>query len=194
MCTYIFDKVTLRERFICSGASLAQLPIASNIYLAYENFFDLHEPRLQTNAFAKTRLPTIGIFPGSRLSRKVIPNSIVNFLINQCQKCGVRPILFLLEGKSCSLEQISNIETIIVPRRFSSMADAVQMVSAVISADSMPAHMAEYYGQPVYVVTPTPNDYWLPLSSFKLGRWACFERTYTSESSLSDFIAQNYHK
>lgn len=75
-----------------------------------------------------------------------------------------------------------------VPRRFQAMADAVRSVDAVISADSMPAHMAEYFGSPVFVVSPVPNAYWLPLSCLTTDRWVLFNQLDEQADRLSRFL------
>ena len=74
-----------------------------------------------------------------------------------------------------------------VPRNFSAMANAIKKVDAVISADSMPAHMAEYFGVPVFVITPEPNRYWLPVSAFNNNFWCCFNDIMAGDYLLTLF-------
>jgi hypothetical protein len=45
----------------------------------------------------------------------------------------------------------------------------------VISADSLPAHIAEIKGFKPVVVSPIDNSYWLPQTSFHSGAWSLFE-------------------
>ena len=60
-------------------------------------------------------------------------------------------------------------------RNFSSLIDAVSGSDLVVTADSLPGHLAEYLDVPAYVVSPKDNLYWLPLSCFTNGGWSRFE-------------------
>ena len=75
-----------------------------------------------------------------------------------------------------------------VPRQFSLMANAVRAARVVISADSMPAHMAEYFGVPVFVMSPSPNAYWLPKSCIDSGRWSLFSDPVATTEGLARFV------
>lgn len=187
--TCIFDKIGARERFIAGRHKVSALPHASNVYIAYRNLFisGMAEPPLWPTAPGLHRVPRIGIFPGSRVAGKIMPASTITAVTKACHSRHLHPVVYLLDGESSHVSG-SRCEVVTVPRRFAAMAEAVQQVSAVISADSMPAHMAEYFGRPVFVATPVPNEYWLPLSSFNEHRWACFGDLDHGDSALSPFL------
>jgi len=187
--TLIFDKIGLREQFIASAYPCGELPNANNIYLAYQKLLGLEGfMRAQPTSVEQMILSkkSVGIFPGSRVSAKVLPESVVDKLVNVCISRGVKPTIFILDGESTNLSPSLQSVTIL-PRRFDAMACAVRSVDAIISADSMPAHMAEYFGKPVFVVSPKPNKYWLPLSSFLNNHWALFDENFLVSSALNSF-------
>ena len=171
----VFDKVSLRESFIAAALPTMTLPGAKNIYLAYSELLGM------TANLEKARAATllnksstrVGIFPGSRKPAKTLPAEVVTRLIDICRSAGAQPTVFALEGEVNYLPP--GLPVVNVQRRFEAMVQAVRSVGTVISADSMPAHMAEYFGCPVFVVSPVPNHYWLPISCLVTGRWALFD-------------------
>lgn len=54
-----------------------------------------------------------------------------------------------------------------------SLVDAVKSAEAVVSADSLPAHLASYFMRPTFVFTPVPKASWpqLPTSVLLPGTW-----------------------
>jgi hypothetical protein len=188
--TLVFDRVGLRERFIAGSRAVCSLPEAENIYLAYSQLFKLQIPlpRMSLARESRCSLVHVGIFPGSRIQAKTLLRGVVDHLIDVCLRCGKEPVLFVLDGEPCELP-MKRVEVVTLPRRFASMANAVRSVDAVISADSLPAHMAEYFNRPVFVVSPKPNPYWLPLSCLSEHWWALFDESGATEDSLSRFLS-----
>lgn len=190
--TLVFDRIGFRERLLTLGRHHAALPKASsNIYLAYEEFLRPHglvsEPELPIISNATNGASYIGIFPDSRIGNKRISGDIVTAIARLCIHYDVPYKIFLLEGEPSDLSS-STKNIIRVPRQFKIMANAVRSARAVISADSMPAHMAEYFSIPVYVLSPVPNIYWLPKSCKNLPRWSLFSDSLNIEGVLSQFI------
>jgi hypothetical protein len=185
----IFDKTGLRERFVASAYPNRELPKAQNIYLAYKQLFGLEggisSPPTPVGQSVLSK--SVGIFPGSRVSAKNLPESVIKNLVHACVSLGVRPTVFILDGEGTNLP-LSLKSATILPRRFDAVASAVRSVDAVISADSMPAHMAEYFGNPVFVVSPKPNQYWLPLSCIASNHWALFDDFFAASDKLNNFL------
>lgn len=173
-CGFLFDRVGWRERLLAGGRTAISLPSQENIYQAYAVF--LEAPTNPILICADAGLAAIaGIFPGSRLASKNLPAS----LIADCSRClaerGLVPELFLLDGERPDLEhQFPSAR--ILPRDFGAMKAAVESCDLVVSADSMPAHISEFAGKPVFVFSPVDNSYWLPLSSFEAGHWGLFDQ------------------
>lgn len=166
----LFDRIGARERWLARGVQACGLPEAQNIYLAYEATFGVVDgPRLATYAGGD-----IGIFPGSRVATKNLPYDIVRTALASILQSGVGARLVLLEGERPDLEA-SGLPHEIVPRSLGAMVAAVDRCGAIVSADSMPAHVAENRGIPVHVFSPVDNRYWLPRSAFVLDRWSLFD-------------------
>jgi hypothetical protein len=185
----IFDKVGLRERFIASAYPRRDLPKAKNIYLAYQQLLGLEGgiASQPTSVGQVVLSKSVGIFPGSRVPAKTLPESVIKNLVHACVSQGMRSTVFILDGEGTNLP-LSLESVTILPRRFDAMASAVRSMDAVITADSMPAHMAEYFGKPVFVVSPVPNEYWLPLSCIASSRWALFDEPFATSSRLHSFL------
>ena len=183
--TLLFDRVGTRERFLAGGRSLQALPPAPNIYLAYTAaLLDAAAPQTWATAVGAK----IGVFPGSRIPAKALPTPVVVDLLQQLRRRGREPEVFVLDGEDDPLRG-TGLPSTTVPRRFAAMVAAVRSVSAVVSADSMPAHLAEYFDLPVFVVSPVDNAYWLPLSSYRHGQWSLFCDAARTRRALDQFIA-----
>jgi hypothetical protein len=185
----VFDNVGLRERFISSVHPCVQLPQANNIYLSYQQLLGL--PCMVArppSPVGSGRSRSLGIFPGSRIGAKTLPASVIENLVDTGRHHDFTPTVFTLEGEKTNLPP-SLESAVVLPRRFDAMARAVQSVDAVISADSMPAHMAEYFDKPVFVVSPVANTYWLPLSCIADVRWALFDELNVTSGSLQRFLS-----
>lgn len=189
--TLIFDRKGFREKFVAATYPCSALPPEANIYLAYQKLFcsnaSVESKSMQSGRSAQIK--SVGIFPGSRISTKTMPDKLITSLLDACVRQGIRPTVFILDGESPNLVPPSGELLSIVPRRFDAMRNAVCSTDAVISADSMPAHMAEYFGKPIFVMSPVKNEYWLPLSCFLGNRWELFDVFSSNSSKLSSFLA-----
>jgi len=187
----VMHKSTERERFIVGEHQLIILPPAENIYLAYKLFFlqcfsvacaknDLHKPLINRR---------IALCPFSRMASKNLPFDLVVELARICTDSGFELELLLLEGE-CFDYHLEPIQVRIIPRRFDALADNLQTYAGVISADSLSAHLAEYKGVPVFVVSPLPNRYWLPLGAFRHEFYGIFSQRIELKIRLQHFLVK----
>lgn len=182
----VFDRLGIRERLVTNGRERLVIPQADNIYLSYDRFFDgLALPDLGRDHLGDGRGP-VRIFPGSRVPAKNLPVGLISGLIATSTDRGNVTELMLLEGERPDLEA-SGLPFTLVPRSFAAMIGAVRGAGKVISADSMPAHIAEHAGRAVFVFSPVPNRYWLPRSTF-LSRWDALFDDDASSSRLAGFL------
>jgi len=185
--TLVFDRIGWRERFIAGRRATAALPAAANIYTAY-NGTGLFEKDSIGSLIApnKSKVSSVGIFPASRIARKDVPRALVSDVADAAIECGLQPMVYVLEGERPDLEGLAQpLQRL--PRTFAALVAAVRSVDLVISADSLPAHLAENSGVPVFVVTPTENRYWLPLTAYERNLWARFDQAATC-SHLREFL------
>jgi hypothetical protein len=166
----LFDRLGARERWLAAGTAADPLPAAANIYLAYEAALGF----VPATSMTMIRRRDIGIFPGSRIAAKNLTEAVVRMTITAIEGAGFVPRLFLLEGERPDLEGMG-LPHRILPRSFAAMVTAVMDCGAIVSADSVPAHVAEQRGVPVHVISPVDNRYWLPRSAFLLNRWSLFD-------------------
>jgi hypothetical protein len=191
--TLVFDRIKIRERFLAFGSNYTALPsTASNIYQAYEDFLrplvQASEPPPLNGATQSKPASLIGIFPDSRIANKRMSAATVIAISRICNQSGIPYKVYLLEGEPSDLCGL-DLNITAVPRHFASMINAVRGTTAVISADSMPAHLAEYFNIPVFVISPKPNVYWLPKSCFDLQNWSLFTNQLDDDQPFKKFLS-----
>lgn len=177
-CELIFDQSGWRERVLGSGYRHSSYVAAPNIYQATAATlraagYLLEEGRAGAGA-ASGYGPgkTAAIFASSRLAHKTIPPGVVGRVVEQLGKVGLRPEVIALAGEKLDLP--AGVPVRQVERNFSAVSAAISASALVVSSDSVPAHLAEYLGVPTYVLSPVPNEYWLPLSAFLTRGWSLF--------------------
>lgn len=184
----LFDRLGPRERLISGGGQCVALPPeAPNIYLAYDAHFlvgaDL-SPRLKVIGGVRRAV----IVPASRVARKVLPASVIATVHQQLVEREITPHVLLLEGEQVEVPQ--SIDLVRVPRDFSTLISCLREADIVVSADSLPAHIGEHLGKPTFVISPTPNPYWLPMHAFLQGGHAVFN----DPGNLSNWLDRvQYH-
>lgn len=171
----IFDRLGWRERFIAGAGNSVALPTGmGNIYLAYEGLFrfkgfDIESPRLQFGSQPRVAL----IVPGSRISGKVIPAAVQVAIYTRLMEQGISARVLKLDGEDMEIPEHLPIR--VLPHTFSALITALQNTDLVVSADSLSAHLGEYFGLPTFVVSPIPNPYWLPRQAFLTHATALFD-------------------
>lgn len=168
----LFDSLDMREQFIGGGRTrLALPPEATNIYLAYDaHFLTGTVPALHFKVDGPT--PRALIVPASRVPRKVLPREVIAQVHQQLANRGVEAQVLLLEGEQ--VEVPPSVGLVRVPRQFSALIATLRETDIVVSADSLPAHIGEHLGKPTFVISPTPNPYWLPRGAFLQGGHGVF--------------------
>lgn len=182
--TLVTERRTVRECFITGHRPALAIPCADNVYLAFEAFMIQHLG-LPNSAQSSTGLPLaaapktdsprprrIALCPFSRVAAKNIPPETVVALARECEQAGFQAELLLLEGEC--FEHPNALPARIIQRRFDALADALTGYAAVISADSLPAHLAEYRATPAFIASPIENRYWLPRRAFQGDHWGLF--------------------
>ena len=171
----VFDRIGWRERFISSGHSLIELPRDSNnIYLDYDRkLVDLGYAVAVNNVVSTQLVRQAVIVPGSRLTHKVIPLEVIASIDAELRERGFQVTVITLSDETVAVPP--SVHSIVLPRRFDALAAAVKATDMVISADSLSAHLGEYYGLPTFVVNFAPNLYWLPRSAYLSNGWATFD-------------------
>jgi hypothetical protein len=169
----IFDKLGWRERFIGRGFRLYELSEGhGNIYIAYDNLFKSLGFKLDFEYSSCACIDKAIIIPGARMIHRVIPAGVISRYVHELARRNIRSEVVVLEGEAVDLPV--NINLRVIPREFGALIDAIKNSDLVISADSLPSHLSEFFHIPVFVSTPAPKPYWLPKSSYKTTGWATF--------------------
>lgn len=186
----VMPRPAFREQFIAGRRPVVALPAADNVYRAHERFL---RTRLNFEAIQK-RMPVvrtsdrrIAVCPFSRVPAKNVPVALLGDMAAACVRAGFEPEALLLEGEH-TLTLPAGLAIRIVPRRFDALANALAAYEGVISADSLPAHLAEYHGTPAFVASPVPNAYWLPPRVFEGQHWGLFNRLQELTERLRRFL------
>lgn len=185
---FVFDRSGWRERFLGGARSFQSLSLKSgNIYLAYDQFFEsLGYGNFKVGPEVKHTISRAIIIPGSRLRHKQISGPVLSELAAELRKSGIKSSVVVLEGESIDLPAGIHVKKL--PRNFGELVAAVSDSDFVISADSLPSHLSEFLGVPVFVSTPSPNPYWLPRSAFVTDGWATFAEIQPLRSWLSNHM------
>ena len=170
----LFDRVGWRERLLAGRSRALGLPAGPNIYIAYERGLEHAGLRLTPLA---TPSPRAGrralIVPASRIADKALPREVIASTHAQLQEMGFDAHVLVLAGESVDLPGGAPVRH--EPRNFSSLIEAIRSADLVVSADSLPAHLSEYFSVPTFVVTPQPNEYWMPHYAFATRGWCIFK-------------------
>lgn len=169
----VFDALGVRQRFLAwPMRTEAVAQGAGNIYLDYARYLDFAEERNFSTLQTVKPDGKVFIFPDSRLKYKELPDWLVISIAKENSKCGKETILVKV-GKPIALPQFDSIQILWIDG-LDKLAAQVRKADLLVSADSLPAHLAEYLGAPVFVFTPIQSGYWVPLSSFKNGFFSGF--------------------
>jgi hypothetical protein len=183
-----FDTLGVREKFIAGRWPTATPRERSrNIYETYSRF--LAEQEIRTDAMrppAHAAGRSVGIFPESRLVEKRLGTQTVSTIFERAAMAGFEATLFVLDGDLAPERAYPRV--VHLPRRFASLVQAIRSVDRVISADSLPAHLGEYYSRSVFVAKASPNEYWLPHACFEAGHWGIFHDPPAFSAALDDFF------
>lgn len=186
--TLVLPRSACRERFIVGQRVWQALPRADNVYVAFERFMrNTFLDARSVSPRSAERPHRIALCPFSRVAAKNVPVRLIAEMSDVCARGGFQPELLLLEGERLD-EPLDGLAIRIIPRRFDMLANALAEYSGVISADSLPAHLAEYRGTPAFVASPVSNTYWLPSRAFESQHWGVFEQARELIPRLKHFL------
>lgn len=174
----VFDRMGWRQKFLALGHTSLQIASGkSNIYLDYEQFFGVVVESIRPEGLP-LKSPTIGVFPGSRVLSKSIPDNVLDKVIEELRKLGGNVNVYHA-GKGKGIDG------------FTALNECIQSCDGIVSADSLPAHLAEYNGCPSFVLTNEPNNYWLPKSAYTNNWYDLFE---TPTRRIAKWFEKNFRQ
>jgi hypothetical protein len=185
-----FEPLGVRERFIAGGWPLVSpRQRGRNVYETYFKLLADHQIRTAAppapNLTGTAR--SVGIFPESRRAAKRLGAATLSVIFERAALAGLDAKLFILDGDESPAPGHPSSNSI--ARNFGSLVEALNSVDLVVSADSLPAHLGEYFARPVFVATPAPNEYWLPHRCFTAKHWGNFNVPAEFAAALDRFLA-----
>lgn len=160
----------LRWQAICWPHSVnAVRTKKENIYNAYCDRLGVEPSSLVA---VNSRKPSsILIFPDSRQAIRKIPDSTVSMLIAANDKLGLSTVVVKIRPPG---QQASCVANEISIWGLAALIELIKNADAIVSADSLPAHIAAYFMRPIFVITPVPKASWpqLPPSVLIPGFWS----------------------
>lgn len=174
----LFDSVGIRERLIGAAHKCVSLDDARNIYLAYALTLRQIGFRISAEAAGRSVVGRVGkvrIFPYARIRSKDIPPEVILRLVQQVIAAGFECEVITLTGEGEGLS--SSLPVRKVARTFASLINEISSSSFVVTADSLPGHLAQFLGIVSYVIVQKPNNYWLPISCYLDNSWSTFSDT-----------------
>lgn len=171
----VFDALGVRQYFLAWPMRVEAVAQGmDNIYLDYARYFNFTgEGTVPVLHNAVKPGGKVCIFPDSRLKYKELPDWLVANIARENNKHG-KETLVVKVGKPVALPQFDSIQLKWIDG-LDQLVAMVREANFLVSADSLPAHLAEYFGINVFVFTPGMNGYWMPLSSFKNGYFSGFD-------------------
>jgi len=129
-----------------------------NIYAAYRQFLDVSTTIPSIEPSEITSNHQVLIFPGSRKKSKQLPVDWVNHVIDSYFKRGVR---VTVAGLATEITHYSGNKKVV--KGFKDLCEMIASADQVISADSLPAHLAFLFRKPLEVHYKVRiNEPWLP--------------------------------
>lgn len=160
----VFDRIGWRQRYLAAG--YPSVSIASgqrSIYLDYEVFLGARCASIEVASPSAFPL-RIGIFPDSRVEAKAIPEFLTEQIAEVLRALG-HDVRIVRAGPGCEVNT------------FESLISCIDSFAAIVSADSLPAHLAEYAGRRAFVFSPVKNNYWLPKTALETDSYSLFDES-----------------
>lgn len=169
--TIIVPHSDIRWRMACTTRHMVALrQPKANIYLAYCSRFGLSPDGLIVPMPLRPR--EVVVFPDSRQQAKQIPEPTIRALIDINAVNGVRTLIARVRPpEEGGVDKPGEISIWGLP----ALVRALRQAEVIVSADSLPGHLAEYLKIPVFIFSPKANESLMPLSVLLRQRWGRFE-------------------
>jgi ADP-heptose:LPS heptosyltransferase len=162
----VFDSIGFREFLL--GRNFHCFAINKENTNIYQNYFDFFGLRSKCVIQKRISNKKVYIFPESRVTSKSISENNVRTLAKKLLSLNLEPIVVRFNRSSISPLIYSSC---LLYHDFYSLTSIIRSGGLIISCDSLPAHLAEYYNLPIFVLNNFPNKYWLPYSSYINNNW-----------------------
>jgi ADP-heptose:LPS heptosyltransferase len=184
----VFDIFSWRERFLATSHRACGLVRAPNIYQAFERTLEglgFRSNRPARPAAGPVLKPGVArLYAASRVQAKTIPGAVIERAVRQLAAAGIECEVIALGNEP--LQVAASVPVRRIERNFTALLDSIRTSALVVSADSLPAHIADYFGLPTHVISPKENTYWLPAGVFRQAAWSLF----ADAPAFTDWVAR----
>lgn len=187
-CTLIFDRLSLREKLLTRGQQAIELSSSeNNIYKNYRSTFLNLFGRIRKDVVFSGPGKTILILPHGRKSFRNIPADLIDRMAIKSIDKGFDPIVYVLKGDSPIFCKVPR--TIIAERSFGRLRETIEQSHAVVSSDSLGAHLATYVERPVFIASPYDKTrFWLPPNTADNDYWGLFSEPTKMIDAFDRFL------
>ena len=142
---------------------------SENLYAAYSAKLGIDPTTLLTPL--ANRPASVLILPESRQAVRNLSEDTVARIVAVNRDAGVASRIVRIRSPESAAPLAENEVAL---WGLPALIDAVRSAEAIVSADSLPAHLAAYFMQPTFVFTPVPKASWpqLPTSVLLPGAWS----------------------
>ena len=155
---------------------------AQHVYSAYADFFSVDKSELEDIPFMpRQQGMRVLVIPSARQSKREISEDIIRKIAADYGRGNEVTIAWFREKKD------SPAGNAVVYNDFSGLAQLVADAGLVIGSDSMPVHMAQFFGRPHYILHPeSVQDRFFTPFSLKHQTHFTFEAIANRKSFLPD--------
>lgn len=163
----VFDKFSFRELLLSflHQKFFLNKDNSHNIYLDYEKYLNISLKNLINK---RTLKRNIAIFPESRDKNKMLPATFVKDLVLYLESMNFFVTTIIVD--KFLLNKFNDCNTKLNINSFDGLIKNIKE-NNVISADSLPSHIAEHFNIPNFVYVSKPNEYWVPYSCYNMHYW-----------------------
>jgi len=184
--TLLFETLGMRERIIAWPIACDEVGRTTNsIYESYGRYLGL--PHDISSHRPVSKIESIGVFPDARLPHKVLNDTLLGSISAACARRQLRLTIFRV-GKD-GRRQLTGVPVHSIGS-FEELIAAIRSSDIVVSADSLPAHLAEYFGIPVFVFAYQGRNYWTPSSSIANGGFAMYREPERLGAWMDDIASR----
>ncbi len=170
-----------------AGTHFESIHHHGNIYDSYRSFFKQSYYHAGDRTSKKEKQPVIIVFPDSRKAEKKLPLTLIDKISVSCEdRCICRIADFATfkgyesgNGNVHYAKDISPAEKKIVNEvsyhNFAELIALIQAADFIISADSLPAHLAQFLNKPHWILyNQKTNIEWITPYAQERGTYSCF--------------------
>jgi len=157
------------------GIKLKFIYHKNNVYDCFNRFFEVQPVLNQEPLFTLNSGSTIIIFPDSRKKNKTIGATTISKLVMALDQKGVQ---YKIAKFNSGIENKKGMLNEIGYTNFIDLVEIVKKADFIISSDSLPVHIAEFYQKPHWILyNHKINTNWLTPSSSSSNYYSTFEQT-----------------